>query len=55
MRSWIKHHWKANREVDLHLGSKGFFTIVFIDVEDKDKVFEGGPYFHASARLYMIP
>jgi len=39
--------------VELHLGSKGFFTEVFIDLEDKDRVFEGGPYFHASAGLYM--
>jgi hypothetical protein len=30
--------------VDLHLGSKGFFTIVFMNLED----IEGGPYFHAS-------
>jgi hypothetical protein len=39
--------------VELHLGSKGFFTVVFMNLEDRDKVFEGGPYFHASAGLYM--
>ena len=53
MRSWIKYHWKPNGEVELHLGSKGFFTVVFINLEDRDRVFEGGPYFHASTRLYM--
>jgi hypothetical protein len=41
--------------VELHLGSKGFFTTVFINLEDRDKIFEGGPYFHASAGLYMQP
>jgi hypothetical protein len=41
--------------VDLHLGSKGFFTVVFMNLEDRDKVFEGGPYFHASVGLYMRP
>jgi hypothetical protein len=50
--NWIKYHWKPNREVDLHLGLKGFFTAVFMNLEDRDRVFEGGPYFHASARLY---
>jgi hypothetical protein len=28
--------------VDLHLGLKGFFTIVFMNLEDRDKIFEGG-------------
>jgi hypothetical protein len=41
--------------VELHLGSKGFFTEVFINLEDRDRIFEGGPYFHASAELYMQP
>jgi hypothetical protein len=40
--NWIKYQWKPNREVDLHLGSKGFFTTVFMNLEDRDKIFEGG-------------
>jgi hypothetical protein len=39
--------------VELHLGLKGFFIEVFINLEDGDRVFEGGPYFHASVGLYM--
>jgi hypothetical protein len=53
--NWIKYHWNPNGEVELHLGSKGFFTIVFVNLEDRDRVFEGGPYFHASTGLYMQP
>jgi hypothetical protein len=41
--------------VELHLGSKGFFTTFFMNLEERDRVFEGGPYFHASAGLYMHP
>jgi hypothetical protein len=26
-----------------------------MNLEDRDKIFEGGAYFHASARLYMHP
>lgn len=55
LRNWIKYHWKPNREVELHLGSKDFFTAVFINLEDRDRVFEGGPYFHVSVGLYMQP
>jgi hypothetical protein len=52
---WIRSHWKPKGEINLHLGSKGFFTVVFTSLEDKDRVFEGGPYFYAAAGLYMRP
>jgi hypothetical protein len=55
LHNWIKYHWKPNGEVELHLGSKCFFTIVFMNLEDRDRVFKGGPYFHASIGLYMQP
>ena len=50
---WIRSHWTTKGEIHLHLGSKGFFTIVFTSLEDKNRVFEGGPYFYAAAGLYM--
>lgn len=52
---WIKQHWRPKGDVKLHLGAKGFFTVVFTNLEDKDKVFNGGPYFFSSAGLYMRP
>jgi len=55
LQAWIRNHWKPKGKIDLHLGSKGFFMVVFISLEDKDRVFEGGPYFYASAGLYMRP
>jgi hypothetical protein len=42
LRNWIKYHWKPSGEVELHLGLKGFFTTVFMNLEDKDKFFAGG-------------
>ncbi len=29
--------------------------MVFTNIEDKDRIFEGGPYFYATAGLYMRP
>jgi hypothetical protein len=55
LRNWIKYHWNPSGEVELHLGSKGFFTVVFMNLEDRDKIFEGGTYFHASTGLYICP
>lgn len=52
---WIRSHWKQKGEINLHLGSKGFFNVVFKSLEGKDKVFEGGPYFYTTAGLYMWP
>lgn len=53
--TWIKYNWKPKGELNIHLGSKGFFTVVFTNMEDRDRIFEGGPYFYASAALYMRP
>ena len=39
----------------MHLGAKGFFTVVFLNLEDKDRIFDGGPYFFTSVGLYMRP
>ena len=51
LRNWIKYQWNPSEEVDLQLGSKGFFTTVFMNLEDRDKIFEGRPYFHTSSGL----
>jgi len=31
---WIQSHWKPKGHYDLQLGSKGFFTIIFFNIED---------------------
>jgi hypothetical protein len=55
LHNWIKYHWNPSGEMELHLGLKGFFKTIFMNLEDMDRVFEGGPYFHASVGLYMWP
>lgn len=36
---WIFQWWKPKGHVDLQLGPKGFFTIIFHSLEDKDRIF----------------
>jgi len=55
LQTWIKYHWRRKGIIDLHLGSKGFFIVVFVNIEYKDIVFEGGPYFYPLESLYMQP
>jgi hypothetical protein len=50
---WIKTWWNMKGDYDVQLGLKGFFTIIFYNLEDKDRVFEDGPYFYNSARLFL--
>lgn len=55
LSQWIKKTWKLKGDLTLHLGAKGFFTVVFANLEDRDCIFDGGPYFYASESLYMRP
>ena len=55
LQTWIKYHQKPKGSIDLLLGSKGFFTVVFTNIKDKHKIFEGGTQFYAAARLSMRP
>lgn len=54
--------WKNKRQVDLELGSKGFFIAIVVCIEDFRKIslrkaliyiFEEDPYFYNSIRLYL--
>jgi hypothetical protein len=50
---WIATKWKSKSHFDIQLGSKGFFTIIFSRLEDKDRIMDGGPYFFNYAGLYL--
>jgi len=53
LHGWIASKWKPKGQVTLQLGPKGFFTATFNCLEDKTRVFEGGPYFFNSLGLYL--
>eukprot|EP00253_Pinus_taeda_P008691 PITA_08691 len=50
---WIDQKWKPRGHIDLKLGAQGFFTAIFTNVEDRNRIFEGGPYFMNNAGLFM--
>ena len=53
LQGWIVSKWKPKGQVTLQLGPKGFFTAIFHCLEDKTRIFDGGPYFFNSAGLYL--
>jgi hypothetical protein len=50
---WIQHWWKPKGHYELQLGSKGFFTIILHNLEDRNCIFYGGSYFFNSAGLFL--
>jgi hypothetical protein len=53
LNKWIKHWWNPKGDYEVQLSSKGFFTIILYNLEDKDRIFENGPYFFNSAGLFL--
>jgi hypothetical protein len=50
---WIKSKWKVKGEISLKLRSKGFFTTVFTCSEDRNQIFDEGPYFFNLVGLHL--
>jgi hypothetical protein len=50
---WIKTWWSPKGDYDLQLILKGFFTIIFYNLEDKDHIFENGSYFFNFVGIYL--
>lgn len=53
LQGWIASKWKPKGHVTLQLGPKGFFTAIFICIEDRNRVMDEGPYFFNSVGLYL--
>jgi len=49
----IQQKWQPRGHIELKLGARGFFTVIFLNLQDKEKVFENGPYFHYNVGLFM--
>jgi hypothetical protein len=49
----IQYWWKPKGHYELQLGSKGFFTIILHNLEDYNRIFDGGPYFYNSVGLFL--
>ena len=52
---WINVTWKPLGHYDLHLGDKGFFAMVFLNLEYINIIFKGGLYFFNSVGLFLKP
>lgn len=53
MEACIKAKWKLKVHIDLHIGVKGFHTIMFTTLQDHSREFENGPYFLNNVSLFI--
>jgi hypothetical protein len=51
---WIYQWWKPKIHFDLQLGSKGFFTIILHNLEDKNCMFDEDPYLFNSMHEFWL-
>jgi len=50
---WIKSRWKVKGDIELKLGSKGLFTVIFSFTEDINKVFDARAYLFNSIGFHL--
>lgn len=50
---WIQQKWQPRGHIELKLGAQGFFMVIFSNLQDKERVFQNGPYFHNNVGLFM--
>ena len=50
---WIQIKWQPKGHINLKFGAKRFFTVIFTNLLDKERIFEGGPYFYNIAGLFL--
>jgi len=53
LTKWIEQKWQPQGHIDLKLGAKGFFRVIFFNLQDREKVFENVLYFYYNAGLFM--
>ncbi|XP_057831869.1 uncharacterized protein LOC131042571 [Cryptomeria japonica] len=55
LESWARRTWSPEGEMDVLLAANGYFQVVFSCMSDRNKVFEGGPYFYNQVGLFIKP
>ncbi|XP_059076969.1 uncharacterized protein LOC131876167 [Cryptomeria japonica] len=52
---WAQRTWEPVGEMEIMLLANNYFMVTFNCIADRNKVFEGGPYFHNNVGLFIKP
>ena len=52
---WAQRTWEPEGEMEIMLLANNYFMVTFNCIADRNRVFEGGPYFHNKVGLFIKP
>ena len=55
LETWAWRIWEPEGEMEVMLFKNKFFMVTFICLADRNRVFEGEPYFHKQVGLFIKP
>ncbi|XP_057834982.2 uncharacterized protein LOC131045412 [Cryptomeria japonica] len=55
LENWAQKVWEPEGEMEVTLLANNFFMVTFLCMADRNRVFEGGPYFYNQVGLFVKP
>ena len=55
LEAWIQHTWQIEGDMEIMLAENSYFMVIFSNMADRNRVFEGGPYFYNQVGLFITP
>jgi hypothetical protein len=53
--SWARRVWNPEGDMEILLAANNYFMVIFSSMADRNKAFEGGPYFFNQVGLFIKP
>jgi hypothetical protein len=55
LESWAHRMWNPEGDMEILLAANNYFMVIFSSLSDRNKAFEGGPYFFNQVGLFIKP
>ena len=55
LESWAHQLWNLKGDMEILLAANNYFMVIFSNMTDRNKVFEGGPFFFYKVGLFIKP
>ncbi|XP_057871389.2 uncharacterized protein LOC131077832 [Cryptomeria japonica] len=55
LESWARRVWKPEGDMEILLAANNYFLVIFSSIADRNRAFEGGPYFFNQVGLFIKP
>ncbi|XP_059068311.1 uncharacterized protein LOC131040439 [Cryptomeria japonica] len=55
LESWARQIWNPEGDMEILLAANNYFLVIFSSIADRNRAFEGGPYFFNQVGLFIKP